>query len=481
MRDTEIEAPLAERRADGLAPVYDRYAPALHAYCRSLLGEPADADDAVQDTFIIAAAELDGLPDPGRLRPWLYAVARNECRDRLRSRALAARPDAAEELTDETVDLAADAERAQLRAATAAALAGLGPRDREIIELNLRHQLEGQDLADVLGVSVSQAEALVSRARARFEASLGALLIARTGQESCPELTAMLSRWDGQLNVLLRKRVNRHIEHCDNCDDRRRHELNPAMLLSMLPVALPPPGLRDQLFRLIDDMGPAASAYRAGVVHRAGPFGWSGFPEPLDPPYADYRRKAQAVAAGVAALALFAAGAVFGAGVLNSHGRNPASAAGATPFGAAPAQSVMPEVTERSKPHARTSPPVFGSPNLPWISAIAPTSLIARSRPPAGSGSSSGSGSSPGSGSSSGSGSGSPSSPPATPTPTPSPTPPVSPTPTPSDTPTPTPSDSSSPTGSSSPTDSSSPSAPATLVPSSGLVSLPLAVLAAAH
>ena len=77
------------------------------------------------------------------------------------------------------------------------------------------------------------------------------------------------------------------------------------MLLSMLPVALPPPGLRDQLF-LIDDMGPAASAYRAGVVHRAGPFGWSGFPEPLDPPHADHRPKTRALAAGVAALALFA-------------------------------------------------------------------------------------------------------------------------------------------------------------------------------
>ena len=210
-------------------------------------------------------------------------MARNECRHRLRSRALAARPDAANELTDETVDLAADAERAQLRAATGAALAGLGPGDREIVELNLRHDLAGQDLADVLGVSLSQAEALASRARARFEASLGALLIARTGQESCPELAAMLSRWDGQLNVLLRKRINRHTEHCEQCGDRRRHELNPAMLLSMLPVALPPPGLRDQLFYLIDDMGPTASAYRAGVIHRAGPFGWSGFPRATRP------------------------------------------------------------------------------------------------------------------------------------------------------------------------------------------------------
>ncbi|MFI5080765.1 MAG: sigma-70 family RNA polymerase sigma factor, partial [Streptosporangiales bacterium] len=384
MRDTEMVAPLAERRADGLAPVYDRYAPALHAYCRSLLGDPSDADDAVLDTFIIADAELDGLRDPGRLRPWLYAVARNECRHRLRSRALAARPDAANELTDETVDLAADAERAQLRAATGAALAGLGPGDREIVELNLRHDLAGQDLADVLGVSPSQAEALAARARARFEASLGALLIARAGQDSCPELAAMLSRWDGQLNVLLRKRINRHTEHCEQCGDRRRHELNPAMLLSMLPVALPPPGLRDQLFYLIDDMGPTASAYRAGVIHRAGPFGWSGFPEPLDPPHADHRRKTRALAAGVAAVAVFAGGAAFGSAVLKPHVGDHATA-GATPYSAAPVPSVLPEVTVKSKPHAHSSPPAFAAPNVPWITATAPTGPIARSRPKSGS------------------------------------------------------------------------------------------------
>src|SRR5215831_2828369 len=431
MRDTEMVAPLAERPADGLAPVYDRYAPALHAYCRSLLGEPADADDAVLDTFIIAAAELDGLRDPGRLRPWLYAVARNECRHRLRARALAARPDAANELTDETVDLAADAERAQLRAATGAALAGLSDGDREIVELNLRHDLAGQDLADVLGVSVSHAEALASRARARFEASLGALLIARTGQESCPELAAIMSRSDGQLNVLLRKRINRHTEHCEQCGDRWRHELNPAMLLSMLPVALPPPGLRDQLFDLIDDMGPAASAYRAGVIHRAGPFGWSGFPEPLDPPHGDHRQKTRALAAGFAILAVFAGGAIFGSAVLKPHAGGSAAAGSATPYSAAPAPSVLPEVTVRSKPHAHNSPPVFAAPKVPFISATAPTSLIAGSRP--------------GSGSAPGSGSGSPASPPASPSP------------------------------------SASPSAPATtLVPSAALVSLSLTVGATA-
>jgi DNA-directed RNA polymerase specialized sigma24 family protein len=70
-----------------LAAAYDHYAPALYAYCRSLLSEPADAAQAVHDTFVVAALRLPGLRDPGRLRPWLYAVARNECRRQLYGRS----------------------------------------------------------------------------------------------------------------------------------------------------------------------------------------------------------------------------------------------------------------------------------------------------------------------------------------------------------------------------------------------------------
>ena len=70
----------------GIADAYDRYAVPLYSYCRSLLPEPADAADAVQDTFLIATAKLSGLRHPDKLRAWLYAVARNECYRRLRAR-----------------------------------------------------------------------------------------------------------------------------------------------------------------------------------------------------------------------------------------------------------------------------------------------------------------------------------------------------------------------------------------------------------
>ena len=56
----------------GIAEAYDRYAMPLYAYCRSLLREPADAADAVQDTFLIATAKLGELKDPGSCGLVLY-------------------------------------------------------------------------------------------------------------------------------------------------------------------------------------------------------------------------------------------------------------------------------------------------------------------------------------------------------------------------------------------------------------------------
>jgi len=78
MRDSEVVASIVAGDPHGLALAYDRYAGSLFKYCRTLLSDPADAADAVQDTFVIAATRLDGLRAPERLRAWLYAVARND-------------------------------------------------------------------------------------------------------------------------------------------------------------------------------------------------------------------------------------------------------------------------------------------------------------------------------------------------------------------------------------------------------------------
>lgn len=85
MKDREIIAAIVAGDPAGLAGVYDKYAESLYGYCRWMLGGSDCAADTVQDTFVIAAASLGGPADPLRLRPWLYAVARNECYRRLRA------------------------------------------------------------------------------------------------------------------------------------------------------------------------------------------------------------------------------------------------------------------------------------------------------------------------------------------------------------------------------------------------------------
>jgi len=378
MRDREIVAAIVAGNPAGLAAAYDSYAAVLHGYCRSLLAEPADAADVVQDTFVIAAAKLADLRDPDRLRPWLYAVARNECYRRLRAQARLASLEEAGEVTGTAADEPRGADQAALRELVIAAVGGLNPGDREVIELNLRHDLNGADLADALGVPVNQAHALASRARAQLERSLGALLVARTGRRSCAELDAILAGWDGTLTALLRKRISRHIESCETCGERKRRELSPAMLFGVLPLVALPRGLRQQVLRLVSDSSPEAARYRDMVVRRAGPFGTGGFPVQVSPAGPRRRRGLHSQAAVFAAAAVLI---VLGAGggttaYLLSHQHHVHDKAGATvtlTITATPGATVAPA--------ARTSAPVASTPAA--TSAVTTSGPVASPSAPA--------------------------------------------------------------------------------------------------
>ena len=198
VQDRDIVAAILEGDSTGIAAAFGRYAQRLYAYCRSQLTEPADAADAVRDTFVIASAEISWLGQPDRLGAWLFALARNECQRRQRTAAPSSRLYEAAYAMDDTQTFAVGTQQAEFRAQVRAALAGLDPVDREISELNLRHGFYGADLADILGVPRGQAHTLAARARSRFEKSLGPLLLARAEREHCRELAAILDNPGGR-------------------------------------------------------------------------------------------------------------------------------------------------------------------------------------------------------------------------------------------------------------------------------------------
>jgi RNA polymerase sigma factor (sigma-70 family) len=397
VEDRDIVAAIVAGNPAGLAQAYDRYAAPLFTYCRTLLRESADAADAVQDTFVIASAKVSGLRDPDKLRTWLYAVARNECYRRLRSREIAPGLDEVPDMTDESAEVGANAERTELQYLVKDALTGLNPSEREVLELNLRHDYDSAELADALGVSRNHAHAMLSRARNQLKTSLGALLVARTGRQACAELDGMLASWDGQMSILLRKRVNRHIDSCDTCGERRRRELTPAALFSLLPLAALPPGFRDRVLRLCADSTPQSVQYRTKVTQQAGSFTTAGFPAATMAPSGRWRAvrrntllAAPAAIAMVAACVIFVALAATGSnaanqmtisplviGAQNSGSPSTAISSPATPGSPTPSAS---QTTRRKAGALRPTPIPQTSSTIPSPTATTPSPS---QRPPA--------------------------------------------------------------------------------------------------
>src|ERR1019366_6461767 len=135
----------------------------------------------------------------------------------------------------------------------------------------------GADLADVLGVTGNQAQALAPRARSRLEKSREAMPVVVSELQHCPELGAVLAGQGGERARLLRRRVKRHIRRCEICAGPLRIH-RPAVLPGLLPAALPPGYLRQRTLDAATGESQSAVAYRADVIKRAPRFGANGFP-----------------------------------------------------------------------------------------------------------------------------------------------------------------------------------------------------------
>jgi len=233
---------------DAFAALYDRYADPLFDFALGVLRDRHEAEDVVQETFLVAARRMHQLRDAEKVRAWLYAIARHEAVHRATDRRRR-RPeeDVGDASAVEEPGPAASAERRELERLVREAESGLVPRDRVVLELGVRRELDGQELADALGVRRDHAYTLVANARKRLEKALGALLVARAGRRNCDELAGLLGDWDGRLDPRVRKRVARHVESCSTCAETRARTMSPAALLAAAPLVPAPALLRDRV------------------------------------------------------------------------------------------------------------------------------------------------------------------------------------------------------------------------------------------
>lgn len=51
----------------------------IYHYCYHLLGQAQEAEDAMQDAFLIAYEKIKQCTDPTSFKAWLYKIAYNHC------------------------------------------------------------------------------------------------------------------------------------------------------------------------------------------------------------------------------------------------------------------------------------------------------------------------------------------------------------------------------------------------------------------
>jgi RNA polymerase sigma-70 factor (ECF subfamily) len=180
--------------APSLEGQLEQYRVELTAYCYRMLGS-ADAEDAVQETFIRAWRAYDSFEGRSALRSWLYRIATNVCFDMLESRKRRARPmDLGpagapivenlrtpdqlwiEPMPDGRVVPEGDpaevvGARESVRLAFVAALQQLPARQRAVLILCEVLKWKAAEVAELLETSVASVNSALQRARATLEAS----------------------------------------------------------------------------------------------------------------------------------------------------------------------------------------------------------------------------------------------------------------------------------------------------------------------
>jgi RNA polymerase sigma factor (sigma-70 family) len=253
------------RRGDQRAfeAIFRRYRQQLYRFCRGILADPDEAQDAFQSTM---EAALRALPDEPRqiaLRAWLFRVAYNESISILRRRPRVADPVAVPDWREPVADSQTEP-RERLRQLVAD-LHALPDRQRGALVMRELSGLGYPEIAQALDASQAAARQVV------YEARLALREVARGREMECDLVRRALSERDGR--ILRGRQLRTHLHACQGCRDfrsaiaRRRSDLQ--SLCPPLPAAAAS-GLFPALLGKIGKAGMEGTGTGAGIAGAGG-------------------------------------------------------------------------------------------------------------------------------------------------------------------------------------------------------------------
>jgi RNA polymerase sigma-70 factor (ECF subfamily) len=157
-----------------------RYEDRVFRLVMRMLGDPEEAEDLAQEVFITVFQSIDGFRGDAKLSTWLYRVASNQCKNRikyLKRRARDAKQPFDElahrrEVHSSTLGTSAQlpqpdamAEGRQTESLIQAALASLAQEHRELIVLRDIESLTYDEIQEITGLAQGTVKSRLHRAR----------------------------------------------------------------------------------------------------------------------------------------------------------------------------------------------------------------------------------------------------------------------------------------------------------------------------
>ena len=150
----DSELVLRARRGEELAlsMLIERYQRSAYALAFSVTGRHEDAEDAAQESFLVALDRLDECRNPERFAGWFMTIVRNRSRNLIRRESLRQTSDVPHGTRSRLPAPDKVAEASELRGVLKEAIAALPEVQQEVV---LLHDLEGwkhREIAERLGI-----------------------------------------------------------------------------------------------------------------------------------------------------------------------------------------------------------------------------------------------------------------------------------------------------------------------------------------
>ncbi len=167
-QEADLEALEQVRRGDeaGATRLFNRWSGPLLKFTGRMLGNPAEAEEVTQDVFLKVISRAGQYDGRASVASWLFAIAANACRDRLRrgSRRPSVPLDAIAEAEQPGIPVDVRLVERQRRAAVRRALSRLSDEQREVLILARYHGLPYAEIARALSISEGAVKTRIFRA-----------------------------------------------------------------------------------------------------------------------------------------------------------------------------------------------------------------------------------------------------------------------------------------------------------------------------